>query len=347
MIKNKTYRVAFQFGSMIVGVFLLSALLSLLFSGFTWFSSFENLIHRTAYGSTLGIFYGAGNWIIGTYTGTRLNWRENLTRATLISLLSFIIWGIVVSIATPYYFAKYVWQLSGDSFRYSVLLNAFIGISVDMIIISIYYSLYLVYYWKKSIEGYEQLKRDSITAQYNALKNQVNPHFLFNSLNTLSGIVEKDQKNAVLFIKKLSGIYRYVLEQHSKELVKIEEELNFISDYIFLLKIRHGEGLRFINSVSPDPYYIVPLGLQLIIENCIKHNIISDDMPLEIRLQKEENYLVIRNNLQRKTSILNKDSQGLDNLKNRYSYLTDMPLLISENESEFVVKIPVINSPQE
>ena len=276
----------------------------------------------------------------------KLNWRKNLRRANLISLLSFIIFGIIASIAVPYFHGKYLSPYHIEDLRRHVVFNSFINLSIHVIILSIYYSLYLVKYWEISIENEEELKRENLIAKYEALKSQVNPHFLFNSLNTLTGIVEQDSKKAVDYIKHLSNTYRYVLEQRDKELVTIEEELKFVDDYIFLAKLRHGEGLVYNVSIASRQKKIVPLGLQILIENCIKHNVIEDDLPLKIELFEEESYLVVKNNFQKKRTISKQEKIGLDNLSSRYTFLTSRPVLIEEEATQFVVKIPIIENSQ-
>ncbi|MBN1119186.1 MAG: histidine kinase [Bacteroidales bacterium] len=331
---------------MIVGLVALTILLSLAFSGFKWFSSWEDLFNRTIYGFVVGFFFGIGNWAIGVFTGRLLNWRRKLVRSNLIALLTFIFYGIIVSIIVPYYFGTYIWKLTGDNLKYAIIENAFINIAIDLVVISVYYSFYLVYYWNKALERYEDLKRENINAKYNALKNQVNPHFLFNSLNTLTGVVEQDQQLAVKYIKKLSDIYRYVLEQQNKELIQISKELEFLNDFIYLSEIRHGEGLKTEISIGSADKYIVPLGIQLLVENAIKHNIISDDQPLSIQISEEDGYLVVKNNLQKKNSIKNKEPQGIENLINRYEYISDKPVQVEESANEFVVKIPIIDQPE-
>jgi hypothetical protein len=328
----------------VVSSILISTIISLLFSGFRWFTSFGNFLHRTTFGISMGMGYGLGNWIIGSTTGRRLNWRTKLKRSNLISLLSFIFYGIFISVFLPFLFEKYVRGATGEKLRYSVILNAFVGISVDMIIISIYYSHYLIHFWKKSMDKYEALEQENLKAKYDALKSQVNPHFLFNSLNTLTGVVEQDQKQAVFFIKKLSDIYRYVLEQQDKELVEIAEELNFLENYIYLAKMRYGNGLHYQHDISSLNKYIVPLGLQVLVENSIKHNVVSDDSPLNIRVYEEGAYLVVSNNLRKKKTIHENGAIGLENLKNRYGYFTQDPVIVQNDKTNFTVKIPIVES---
>ena len=208
----------------------------------------------------------------------------------------------------------------------------------------LYYSTFIANNWIKAIENNEELKRENLLAKYEALKNQVNPHFLFNSLNTLSGVVEQKPELATNFIKKLSDIYRYVLEQNDKELVSLQDEMKFVEDYIFLSRMRFGKALIFISDLPADnTIQIVPLGLQMLVENAIKHNIIADDMPLKIEIGIEGDFVVVRNNIQKKKTIISdKNPLGLDNLKKRYTYFSGLSVEVIESESEFIVKLPII-----
>jgi LytS/YehU family sensor histidine kinase len=245
----------------------------------------------------------------------------------------------------PYIFDRFVWEeMTGKDLIYDVSAKALITIVLDLIVIYFYYSTYITNHWIKSIEKNEELKRENLLAKYEALKNQVNPHFLFNSLNTLSGVVEQKPELATDFIKKLSDIYRYVLEQNDKELVSIKDEVKFVEDYIFLTKMRFGKGLIFNSNLTNSPnLQLVPLGLQMLVENAIKHNIISDDMPLKIEMVVEKGFVVVRNNIQKKKTIISdKKPFGLENLKKRYEYLSGTSVQVFESDGKFIVKLPII-----
>lgn len=341
-------RVSFKIIRVIVLVFLglvlISAFISFIFSGKQIFQSFAHFLDHTIYGIIVGVAFWLGNAAIGHIVSRKVNWAKNIERANLISLLSFIFYGIAVSILVPYFFHKYVYNSSGEDLRRSVVFNSFINLSVDIIVISIYYSYYMVKHLKVSIESEKNLKRENLLAKYEALKNQVNPHFLFNSLNTLTGVVEQDPKKAVEYISKLSNTYRYVLEQRDKELIPISDELKFVDDFIFLAKLRHGDGLQFQEVISSKDKFVIPLGLQILIENSIKHNVIEDDRPLTIKLYEAGGYVVVENNLQKKSTIAKQEQIGLDNLTNRYQYLTEKPVIIEESDASFIVKIPIIDT---
>ena len=324
-------------------VIAIGILLSFFHNGSKLFSSFSFFIKTTSLPWSYGFAFMFGNKSIDSYI-KKLNWTKNLKKANIISLLMFIIYGIIVCITVPYIFDQFVYRMTDRDLVNDVFVKTVIGISLDMTFISIFYSTYLTKYWKKSIEANEELKRENLLAKYEALKNQVNPHFLFNNLNTLSGMVEQKSELATNFIKKLSDIYRYVLEQNDKELVSINDELKFVDDYVFLTKMRFGEGLIFNSHITNDQnLQIAPLGLQMLVENAIKHNILSDDMPLKIEMEIENGFVIVRNNIQKKKTINSgKEPLGLENLIKRYAYLSDASVEVIEADGKFTVKLPVI-----
>ena len=197
---------------------------------------------------------------------------------------------------------------------------------------------------RQSAINAERLEKESVKAQYESLKNQVNPHFLFNSLNALTNLVYEDPDKAAKFIKQLSEVYRYVLDSRSKELVSITEELQFLQSYIFLQQIRFGDKLKMVIDLPNPTGEVAPLALQLLIENAIKHNIIATDQPLTIQVYHQDGYFVVENDLQRKT-VLSEDSSGLglDNITKRYNFLSSVKVKIEESSSKFKVSIPVIS----
>jgi len=310
------------------------------------FSSFPFYIKYTGYGYSLFLTFWLGHLAIGHLTEKKLDWTKNLKRAHIISLSSYIIFGIIAGISITYIFSVNVFEVVGNDLFWDVFIKSLMIMVLDLFVIAIYYSTNLTQYWKKAIETNEELKRENLVAKFEVLKNKVNPHFLFNSLNSLSSVIERNPELGSHFVKKLADIYRYVLEQSDKELVPVAVEMRFIEDYIFLSKIRFGGALIF-HSTVPDntDIQVVPLGLQTLVENAIKHNIISDEMPLRIDLLIEEGFIVLKNNIQKKTIIIpDKEPHGLDNLKNRYAYLTDSLVEITESDEVFLVKLPIIKS---
>ena len=326
-----------------ISLVVLSHLISLIFNGRNLFNSFHRYITSVSYGFFLGLFLGGGTPIIGVICGRSLNWRVNPRKANNITLVLMVSYGIIMSLLIPYIYYKYIWHVPKDTLTRNLLPSAFFSLMIDFFFTAIYYSKYLAIYWGRSIKNEERLEKESLVAKYEALKNQVNPHFLFNSLNTLTGLVEKDQKLAIQYIKKLSDLLRKVLEAKDKELISVKEELECVSDYIFLHKLRHGDGLQYIASPGIDGY-VAPLAIQMLVENAIKHNVISDDQPLKIEVLQEDNYFVIKNNLQKKKVLEGGNTIGLENLVARYKYISDKDVEILETESDFIVKLPVIKN---
>lgn len=194
--------------------------------------------------------------------------------------------------------------------------------------------------WRQASIDLERLRTEQVFTQFQSLKNQVNPHFLFNTLNALSSLVYEDQDKAVEFIKKLSEVYRYVLDKNDDEVVPIKDEVEFLKNFVFLQKIRFSENLIF-QLKGKGEGYLPPLALQLLVENAIKHNVISENHPLTIQVDIGEEFCSVRNNRKEK---LTKDSTGigLHNLKERYKYLSEHPIQINSDEHFFEVKIPIL-----
>jgi hypothetical protein len=182
------------------------------------------------------------------------------------------------------------------------------------------------------------------SAKFETLKNQIDPHFLFNSLNVLSSLIEENPENAQRFTTSLSKVYRYVLEQKDKDLVPIEEELAFAKTYMNLLQMRFENSLTFeISIVNIDTdAKVVPLSLQLLLENAVKHNIISEQKPLHIKIYIENNALVIQNNFQKKAVLQDGQGVGIQNIISRYNIITDRKVTIEQNEHTFTVKLPIL-----
>lgn len=188
------------------------------------------------------------------------------------------------------------------------------------------------------------LQEETTVAQFETLKSQVNPHFLFNSLNVLSSLIFIDQNKAAKFVRQLSKVYRYVLEYKEKDTILVRDELPFLESYIFLLKTRFDKNLHIDITIDKEYHQkkIAPMVIQLLVENAIKHNIISTQKPLAIKIFVEGAYLVVLNNIQLKSSREMSSKTGLENIRKRYEYLSNMKVIIEENSDYFIVKIPLL-----
>ncbi|HMQ50025.1 MAG TPA: histidine kinase [Saprospiraceae bacterium] len=221
------------------------------------------------------------------------------------------------------------------------------SLTIVILVSVVYESIYFYDLWRQTILETEKLKRENIESQLESLKAQVSPHFLFNSLNTLTYIIPENADRAVRFVQKLSKVYRYILEIRDKKLISLQEEMEFLDAYLFLLRERFGDNLR-VNLQIPGEYlthYMAPLSLQILFENAIKHNIISGDKPLEITVWVENKRLVVRNKLQRKKQNMPSTKFGLQNISNRYAYLCDEQVDVLESSEYFSVSLPLIGAP--
>ena len=218
---------------------------------------------------------------------------------------------------------------------------------VSFLIISIYEGTFFYNKLNTSLLEKEQLERENILSQLEGLKNQVNPHFLFNSLNTLSYIIPEDADRAVRFVQQLSKVYRYILEIRNEKLISLSEEFTFLEAYVFLLKERFGDNLQVHINIEKEHLttQIVPLSLQILFENAIKHNIISTQQPLVIEVFIErDNKLIVKNNLQKKNQVMSTTKVGLQNIKNRYQFLSDKLVEIIVTTNAFIVSLPLLDS---
>jgi sensor histidine kinase YesM len=190
----------------------------------------------------------------------------------------------------------------------------------------------------------EHIRNDNLGAQYESLKQQVNPHFLFNSLNTLKAMVESGDKEAVDFILKLSNFYRYTLESRKLDLIHVSEEMEILKAYIFLQKARFEDGFAFASTLDERTLntLIPPFTLQLLIENCIKHNVVSLQKPLHIRVYKEGEKIVVENPIQLRTGETNSIGVGLKNINLRYGHLHGKQIDIVSDNNVFQIKLPLI-----
>ena len=189
-----------------------------------------------------------------------------------------------------------------------------------------------------------QAEREKTLMQYHNLRNQVNPHFLFNTLTSLDGLVQQDPKLASRFIRHLAKVYRYVLEHKENEVVNLQTELDFIEHYSSLLKIRYGEALQIEIDIveSARDQGIVMVTLQLLIDNALKHNIVQNDRPLYINITCQKGYLEVKNNKQIRRQIESSNGQGLAQLQQLYQFLSEKPVQILDGDLFFKVQIPLL-----
>tara|TARA_R110000868_G_scaffold243900_1_gene499991 strand:+ start:19134 stop:20180 length:1047 start_codon:yes stop_codon:yes gene_type:complete len=225
-----------------------------------------------------------------------------------------------------------------------VVMNEFRGILINLTICMFIYILYQSYQTRLIIVELQKVKSDHLEAKYELLKQQVNPHFLFNSLSTLKSMIEIGEKHTTDFIVHLSDFYRFSLENRKQDVIMLSEELKILHAYIFLLKARFEDGIQLIIELSNEAKQsqIPPFTLQLLVENCIKHNVISLDKPLIIKLYVEDDFLVMKNKIQPKKVPEVSTGMGLENINDRYLLIAQKKIVIVKDNNFFKVKLPII-----
>lgn len=286
-----------------------------------------------------------GNGWLSNNVAKNISWADAPIRKMIYIALSLYTYTTVAASVTLFICMKLLYGLEFDDIL-GVLSQQFY---INLIIIAIIISLFMFgrgffMAWRKDMKAKETLEKAHLFAQYETLKNQVNPHFLFNSLNVLTSLVKSDPDMAIEFINQLSSVYRYVLDNKEKEVVTIEEETKGLKAYIHLLKMRFGASMNVdMNLEALDALMIPPLTLQMLVENAIKHNIISKNKPLQIDIKVEDiETISVKNNLQKKPNSEPSGKVGLENIIARYKYISDRQIHIEENDQHFKVSIPLL-----
>lgn len=293
--------------------------------------------------AAIWILMWLGNEYLSHFLNQKISWTKEPVKRFVFGIVAMLVYTIAtISILVTAFENGFGVNIGGVmGMLYGTVITAFI-ITLFMT------SRGFLLSWKQAAIDSERLQKENITAQYISLKSQVNPHFLFNSLNALTNLVYEDQDKAAKFIKQLSEVYRYVLDTQSKEVVTLEEELKFLESYLFLQKIRFGENLDVQIHVTSILSKVAPLALQLLIENAIKHNIVSKADPLRIRIVEHDGYVAVENNLQLKTTLGEPSNGiGLENIQSRYKFLSSKPVEIQEGDGKFIVRLPLIEIDKE
>lgn len=334
----------------IITLFVISFIVSMFFFfAFTSEKSLENFIYTILISLIYTVVLGGGNGLINSFLNKRFPWSEETSKRAVISIVSIVIANIILV-----YFCNYInfvliqkASTTEEFLAGKYNITNWFTINIALLISAFLHAKGFMQELKKASkkEVVEQkLIAKSANAQFESLKNQLDPHFLFNSLNVLSSLIDENPNQAQKFTASMSKIYRYVLEQKDKELVTVEDEMEFAKTYCDLLKTRFEDSVDFIFDVNKEDYrkYVVPLSLQLLLENCIKHNFATSSKPLVIRIFSEHDVLCIENNLQVREQIKESSGIGLANIVQRYSLLTKKNVFIEKSEDYFKVKLPML-----
>lgn len=285
----------------------------------------------------------AGNRFISGMLDRWLPWaRFSGLRFAVHVLLSLAYSLICLNVS--YYTFKIIFTEDPPTPYQFTVMNIY-GLVVVLGVILVYFSLYLLKAWRRTALESERLQKETIKSELNALRTHLDPHFLFNNLNILDALIEKNPKAARHFLSRFSEVYRFLLRKKDAELITLNEELDFLQAYLFLIQTRFEDNVQVHMHVCKAHRHmsLPPLALQILIENCLKHNVIDEDTPLHINvMSRKDGYLSISNNLRPRSHKMPGTGTGLENIKNRYSYFTDKELKIRTEENQYIVDIPLI-----
>ncbi len=299
--------------------------------GFDWIAA---LIISTQFGLIWWLSQFALNKLLKR--GWRMNIQLFLFGVIAIVVLNdcifFTLRTIYVTIRYPE-FALFNWVL--------LTIISLDGLLKGIVVMSLMFSLLFFKRWQLESEENERLKRNELELQNRALKSQLNPHFLFNNLNTLSGLIRQDQAIANEFLKEMSDMYRYILKTTETEVVPLSDEVQFAENYIRLLKKRFGKNFNYYIEVSDLDYVLPPISLHLLLENIVKHNRIDEECPMYFTIKQKEGFLFVENTIKLKNNV-DSTKKGLQILTEQYTFLTNKTIEINEDNNLFSVKLPLL-----
>lgn len=328
--------------------FQITILFTILFGLIFQQKTLDGILRTFAISAMFSYGMGFGNGLINNYLSTKWDWITQTNQRVTAGIIATILYSVPLVLIINYV-TLVVW---GDTAPEDFFKGNIFWIHLFYIILCLGVSAFLhargfMKNWKAALTK-ETTKQEIVakteTAKFESLKSQIDPHFLFNSLNVLTSLIGENPDQAEKFTTKLSKVYRYVLEQRNKDLIPLTEELEFAKTYMELLRMRFEDAVQFDipSQVSNEEVKIVPLSLQLLLENAAKHNVVSSLKPLTIKIYEEEGYLVIENNINPKEAIGKSTKVGLRNIADRYGLITSKAVYVENDNKQFKVKLPLL-----
>ncbi|WP_297337333.1 sensor histidine kinase [Algoriphagus sp.] len=325
----------------------IATLLMLIFcpSCFLSWRGIQDLLPQFFFSFMISMILSFGGGQVEDFYEKRISWIHKPVKRLILTVSTYMAYSFVASFLFVFVYTYLDGQFELSAIPWKDIANFTTSpMWIALVFMAIFTTASWLREWRKSAIEAEQLKSERLAFQYQSLKDQLNPHFLFNSLNVLSGLVYEDADRSAAFIQKLSKIYRYVLDVQQEDLVSLKRELDFAKNYLELQKIRFENNLQFfIPESSEDTFWIPPLSLQLLLENAVKHNVASEESPLVIHIEKKEDELWIRNSFQPKSSYSEGSAGvGLANIVQRYELLHHRLPIVHRREKEFIVQLPLV-----
>lgn len=325
---------------LVIGIAAISLVAPIIFNEYkNGLFSAESLLN--IFGSlltTLIMWFGVSSIVM--YLWKNFPWEKNPVKHLIIEIIAIIFYTSLVGLI--FFTINKLHPI--ESFEHNTTLSIFFTLMITFFMVSLNEGYFFFMKWKETLLMTEKLEKDNIRSQYETLKSQINPHFLFNNLNTLASLIEENPKMAVEYVQQTADYYRSILNLKDKEIIRLDEEIELIKTFYTLQKNRYGDNLTINIKLDNVDYntFVAPLALQMLVENAIKHNIISKEKPLNIDIYSKDSAIVVSNNLQKRELEHASTRFGLKNIVERYSFLSNKSVDISENDSTFTVSIPTL-----
>ncbi|MFO7655657.1 MAG: histidine kinase [Bacteroidales bacterium] len=317
-------------------------------SGYYILDGYVHFFMRLSRGSLLSLLAGFliayPDLLVINYMNKIVPWEKNIFKRVPVQLVFTVtIAAIIATLITL--FANWIKVYDDHDIASIVLTNILIYAVVNIVVMAIFEGWVLFIERAKAKKIADNLQTELSQIKFEVLKSQINPHFMFNSLNVLSGLINKDVKKAQQFIDEFSMIYRYVLETIEQPVTALGKELEFMRSYLFLQQIRYGENLTYSVNISAGllEMFLPPLSLQVVLENAMKHNIINESKPLHIEICDEALVLIVKNNIQPKISKGVSTGLGLKNLIKRYALISNLEPEFKVETNHYIAKLPLLN----
>jgi two-component system LytT family sensor kinase len=340
MIRNPWLRWVIILSLGIPFKFILDVIFSLLYRNYVLFQPLTAYLRVIV----LTLLAFSGIMLLSRWLDRVSPWERRVVRRFMMQLAVNVFTALLFVIGFRWLFTSLFMQVTYVNFTDEMIIAVFsVFIALNITIIQMGY--FLLARWRVSTAEMERFRKENAEARFETLRSQVNPHFLFNSLTTLSSLIYRDPDKAGTFVRELSDVYRYLLDKRETELVTVGEEIAFIRSYLNLVGLRFEDNLHIHLDIPVHlmDRMIAPITLQLLVENAVKHNVISKTKPLSVGIYAEkDDYIVVSNNLQKKEMLRHSPGMGLENIKKRYGFLTRREIIIVNDEKTFTVKIPLI-----
>ena len=299
---------------------------------------------NAGYSLSIGLPLFGNGFIFDRFARRFIDWIKNPFRSVIRTIAFHLVYSSIVIFTVNWFWLKVVLAQEWINFWQMGKTTIIAEYIIFVVVASIVYAISFFESWKNEVQQSEMIKREALSLKYKVLQDQVNPHFLFNSLNVLGSLIDLDTGKAKTFTRELSLFYRELLTFKDRDIIALGEEIDFVKRYIYLQQIRFGEALQVDFAANQNiSGNVIPLSLQALVENAIKHNEISKSNPLKIVIAiTDDHELIVENNLQPKPQFEETSGTGLQNLAGRYQFLTGKEMTISRNGGYFRVILPLI-----